>query len=232
MPRQSSQTGPGAPIAPWPAPSELPVLLFGGTFDPPHLAHTELALQARDELFGREGWLVFVPAARNPHKPHGPEASDEQRVEMLRLATQHTPRVGIWTDELERAHADEPSFWVDTVERAASVAGKNAKLRFLIGADQALAFDRWREHERILEFAEPAVMLRDPCETREAFRSMLLSTGLDPAVWIPRLVGTEVRPAASTYARNAIKRGNIPRELLDPQVMGYIDLHGLYADKA
>ena len=73
-------------------------------------------------------------------------------------------------------------------------------------------------------------MLRDPCETREAFRATLLSTGLDPAQWIPRLVGTDVRPAASTYARNAIKRGNIPTELLDPLVMGYIDLHGLYTE--
>jgi nicotinate-nucleotide adenylyltransferase len=217
-------------ITPWPAPTGAPTLLFGGSFDPPHLAHTRLALQARDELFGEKGWLVYVPAARNPHKPTGPVATDAQRLEMLRLATQDAERVAIWTDELDRAEDDEASFWVDTITRAARVAGEGAVLRFLIGADQAIAFDRWHDHERILEYAEPAVMLRAPCPTREAFRAMLLSTGLDPAVWIPRLVGTEACDAASTDARNEIRMGNIPSGLVDPQVLGYIDLHGLYSE--
>ena len=222
---------PMTPIAAWPAPPGAPVLLFGGSFDPPHRAHTDLALAARDAVYPDDrhapAWLVFVPAARSPHKPTNPAATNAQRVEMLRLATADADRVAIWTDEIDRAHETAPSFWADTIERARTIA-PDASIRFLIGADQAIAFDRWHAHERILELAEPAVLLRDPCATREAFRSTLLSTGLDPAAWMPRLVETEVSPAASTNARDELARGGTPTDLLDPRVLDYIREHGLY----
>jgi nicotinate-nucleotide adenylyltransferase len=235
-PRQvaSAETPIDSPITPWPAPAGASVLLFGGTFDPPHLAHTELALAARDELLGEQGWLVYVPAARNPHKSTQPVAADAHRVEMLRLATKDADRVAVWTDEVDRAahpgSNDERSFWVDTVTRARAAAGPGAALRFLIGADQAIAFHRWHEHERILEFAEPAVMLRKPCPTRESFRATLMLTGIDPAAWIPRLVSVDAVDAASTDAREAIERGHPRADLLDPLVLGYIERHGLYAE--
>ena len=171
---------------------------------------------------------MFVPTARNPHKPSQPTATDAQRLEMLRLATAKKDRVAIWTDELDRDHQDEPSFWADTIARARREIGPKTDLRFLIGADQAIAFHRWHDHDAILRHAEPAVLLRDPCPTRECFRSTLLSTGLDPAAWMPRIVGTTVHPAASTDARHAIREGNTPTDLLDPLVLGYIELYGLY----
>jgi hypothetical protein len=73
------------------------------------------------------------------------------------------------------------------------------------------------------------VLLRDPCPTRESFRSTLLCTGLDPAAWMPRLVETEVAPAASTDARDEIGEGGTPTDLLDPLVLGlHPTEHGLY----
>ena len=44
------------------------VLLFGGSFDPPHTAHVAAGEMARDRLYGDRGWLLFVPAARSPSK--------------------------------------------------------------------------------------------------------------------------------------------------------------------
>ena len=215
------------PVAAWPAPPQAPVLLFGGTFDPPHLAHVRLAIAARDAVFPDEGWLVFVPAARNPHKPNAPAATDTQRVEMLQLATETLDRVGIWTDEIDRAFDNKPSFWADTIERAQRVA-PDAPLRFLIGADQAIAFNRWHAHAELLCAAEPVVLLRAPCPTRESFRATLLTSGLDPAAWMPRVVDLGAVPATSTDARAELNRGGTPTDLLDPLVLGYIQLHGLY----
>ena len=76
--------------------------MFGGSFDPPHLWHTKIASAARRQVFGPKGVVVFVPAARSPHKKHGPVASDEDRVAMLRLATRRMKRCVIWTDEIDR----------------------------------------------------------------------------------------------------------------------------------
>lgn len=216
------------PITAWPAPTDAPALLFGGSFDPPHVAHVSLATAARDEVFPDTGWLIFVPASQNPHKPSQPVATDAQRLEMLRLAIQDKPRVAIWTDEIDRSRDNEPSYWADTISRARRVVDKDTPLRFLIGADQAIAFHRWHEHEAILKDAEPAVMLRNPCPTRESFRSTLLSIGHDPAEWMPRLVNTEVLSVASTEARSAIEQGKNSDKMLDELVMGYIELYGLY----
>ena len=58
--------------------------ILGGSFDPVHYGHLLLAESCQQQCSLDEVW--FVPAAMNPHKPAGTNASDEQRVEMLRLA--------------------------------------------------------------------------------------------------------------------------------------------------
>src|SRR5512140_903779 len=88
------------------------VLVFGGTFDPPHAAHARLPFSVRDSMLGPKAWLLYIPAARNPLKDHGPEASDNDRVRMLKmliaehLATSGEGRVGVWNDECERARVN------------------------------------------------------------------------------------------------------------------------------
>lgn len=135
------------------------VLLFGGVFDPPHAGHVSLAALARDEVMGKGTELVFVPAACSPHKPGGAIASDSHRLAMLELATSDVPNCSIWTDELDRGGA---SYWVETLERARAQLNTSVLMRFLIGADQAIAFHRWRAFADILSLAEPIVMLREP----------------------------------------------------------------------
>lgn len=206
------------------------VLLFGGVFDPPHWAHVELAIAARDAVMGEGAWLVYVPAARSPHKPDGPVASNEDRVAMLRLATSGRARVGIWTDELDRAD-EGPSLWVETVERARRVLDPEATLRFLIGADQAVAFHRWHEARRILELAEPVVMLRDPAPDGASLRERLRETGAwsedEVEWWAGRVVEHEAMSMSSTQVRRRLAAGE-PIESLDARVRAYIAEHGLY----
>ena len=61
-----------------------PVVLFGGSFDPPTLAHITLASLAAEALSASR--LVYVLAAVSPHKLNQPPASDDDRLAMLRLA--------------------------------------------------------------------------------------------------------------------------------------------------
>ncbi len=55
--------------------------LFGGSFDPVHLGHLELARCCEQQAALDEVW--FMPAAKQPLKPHGPVASDAERIAML-----------------------------------------------------------------------------------------------------------------------------------------------------
>src|SRR5438309_583709 len=101
-----------APITPAPIPLDAPtILLFGGTFDPPHAAHAILPVQVRDTMLGPGAWLLYVPTAQNPLKTAGPQAPEHDRLAMLRILVQGVDgRASIWTDELDRARpTDTPT---------------------------------------------------------------------------------------------------------------------------
>ena len=214
-------------VTPWPAPADAPVMLFGGSFDPPHLAHLQLALEARDRVLGDRSWLILVPAARSPHKQIGPGAGPADRLAMLGLMASYDARTAVWTDELDRADPDAPSFWWQTLCRAASLLDDAVPIRFLIGADQALAFDRWMEHELILRIAEPSLLLRAPCDSRDRL-STALGDGAD--AWLARLASDTVIEASSTDVRALIARGDWGEagRLVGPEVLSYIRRRRLY----
>ncbi len=206
------------------------VLLYGGAFDPPHRAHLELPPLARATL-GCE-LLVYIPAAAAPLKA-GPVASDAHRLGMLRAGLAGVSRAAIATLELDRAGA---SYTVDTL-RAIRDLRPAAALRFLIGADQARQFHRWREHEAILTLAVPAVMLRPPLDDPDTLLAEMADHWSDDqlAAWRPRFIELPPIDASSTRARELLgagERGGELRSLLTPPVLGYIEENSLYTGRA
>lgn len=237
-------TEPTAPITPLPVPAGVTrVMLFGGSFDPPHRAHVELAARARDEVLGKDAWLVFVPAARSPHKEAGPSASDEDRIAMLGLATREVPNSAVWTDEIDRAAGQgdaSASFTVDTVRRLCEIrpdlCRSRTSVRLLMGSDQAASFWKWRAPREILGLCEPTVLLRAPQGTMESFLSSVREAGfwndeeLDD--WHRRVLLLPLRPESSTQVRGGFG-GSMIRDLpvddaVNPDVLAYIREHGLY----
>ena len=133
------------------------ILIFGGTFDPPHLAHTLLPPVAA-RLLGCDR-IIYIPAALNPLKTDTPPTPAAHRLAMLRLAIGDVEHAEIDTLELDRAG---PSFTVDTLTIMRERFGADRRMHLLIGADAALSFERWKDWRRILQLAEPAVMPRPP----------------------------------------------------------------------
>lgn len=176
------------------------ILVFGGTFDPPHRAHVELSLHAMRTLSCDT--LLVVPAARSPHKATGPTTPDEDRVAMLELAYRTHPGVAICTAELDRATSGEPSYTIDTI-RALRTRAPHAEFRLLIGADQAAAFHKWREPAALLELAPPAVVLRPPIDTTDALRAALAPHWSAEEVdrWITRIVPGPTLQISATSIR-------------------------------
>lgn len=207
-------------------------MLFGGTFDPPHLAHTSLADHARRAIEAREGGkalLAFVPAARSPHKADAPEATNAQRVQMLRLATNELDLSTVWTDELDRAAANEPSYWFSTLQRTRACIGSRT-LAFIIGADQAAQFHRWREPRAMLELARPLVLPRGSIASAVALRRELAESGFwnekELDRWAESFVEVDAVQAASTDVRDA--KGGVQDTPLRPNVLAYVKAQGLY----
>jgi len=206
-----------------------PVLLFGGTFDPVHRAHTELGFWARDRVCPG-AWLVFVPAAISPHKSERPTPG-RHRVEMLRLACRGRSRWWVWTEELRRAAtSDEPSYWVDTLEAAKS----GDELRFIIGSDQALAFHRWHRWQDILTLARPVVIARGPIDSASRLREAMAESGwprqhAESFLERATLLDTPIMDVNATLIRAQLAAGGSgPIDGLDHAVQRYAVKHGLY----
>ncbi len=201
------------------------ILLFGGSFDPPHRAHIDLPQQAARAI-GAD-LIAYIPAGRAPHKLDREQTEPRHRLAMLRLALEHQhgpiPAV-ILTDEIERG-PDQPSYTVDTLASLRQRIGDNTELRLLIGADQLRIFDQWREPERIVGLAEPVVMVRPP-DTRESLLEAFSLT--ERETWADRLVEVEAIDLSSTRIRDAIASKGPVDGLLVPDLEQYIREHRLY----
>ncbi|RNC80801.1 MAG: nicotinate (nicotinamide) nucleotide adenylyltransferase [Phycisphaera sp.] len=225
------------PLTPQTDPTPLPdltefgdVMLVGGTFDPPHLAHTGLAEAARDRV-APGAQLFFVPAARSPHKETGPDAGEGDRITMLRIAIAPIADAHVWTDEIDRASSGEPSYWFTTLVRARQLVGEDRRLLFLIGADQALSFHRWSKPGRILELADVVVINRGEVRSKAELEARLEGTPLahelvDAWCDVPQMdiSATDVRKALASENESDLT-GVLARE-----VASYIGRHGLYRD--
>ncbi len=199
-------------------------LVFGGSFDPPHVAHVELPGRVRQRV-GADV-VLYVPAARSPHKADRDPTPAKHRLAMLRLALADQPAARILTDELDRAGDGRPSYTVETLERLRERLPDHVELRLLIGADQARTFETWREPERIVALAEPLVMVRPP-DTAESLLASL-ADGASRRAWADRLVDVPRIEASSTEVRRRVRGGEPIDGLVPAAVARYIEDHGLY----
>lgn len=116
--------------------------IFGGTFDPPHIAHLRLAIEAREAL--HLTGVVFVPAGSPPLRG-SPQASPAQRLAMVERAIANMPDCSVDASEVM---ASGPSYTVATLERLRAQHGANRPLVLLMGADafaRLPAWNRWRD---------------------------------------------------------------------------------------
>lgn len=128
--------------------------VFGGSFDPVHIGHLWIGEAAIESLDLDE--IRWIPAAQSPLKPDGPVASDEHRLQMLRLALAGSPRHIVDDREIRRG---EISYSVDTI---AELKGEFPEAEFvmIIGSDSLTSLRKWRQPERLLQLVVPAVVHR------------------------------------------------------------------------
>jgi nicotinate-nucleotide adenylyltransferase len=131
------------------------IAIYGGTFDPVHAGHLEIA-RSVSELFVIDEFL-FVPARAAPHKLTRAVSSSLHRYAMLALATKTDPRLCISTFELESA---ERQYTVDTLFHFRARFGESTDLFFVMGADSWAEITTWREWQRLITLANLIVVTR------------------------------------------------------------------------
>lgn len=190
--------------------------LYGGTFDPVHTGHLELAQAAWAQLKLDE--LRWLPAG-SPWQKRAPHAPGEHRVAMLRLAIGGLPASAGLIDERE-LHRAGPSYTIDTIEELErELPAHHAFL--IIGQDQYAKLDTWHRWRDVVERVTLAVVARNGQEPVTG--AVVAAAG--PSVQVLRMQPVHV---SSTDIRHHLSQGRSVAGMVPAPVARYIEQHGLY----
>lgn len=139
------------------------IAFYGGSFDPVHNGHLEIARTLLELFALDEFW--FVPAFHAPHKKDKKVSSAFCRYAMLALATQNEPKIKISTIELE---APEKPYTIETLTKLKNHYGDSAQIFFVMGADSWQEIDTWRDWQKLLLLTNFIVVTRPNFEIETA----------------------------------------------------------------
>ncbi|WP_233259617.1 nicotinate-nucleotide adenylyltransferase [Ramlibacter sp. WS9] len=187
--------------------------VFGGAFDPPHVAHVALARAAVEQL--RLDELRVFPTGQAWHKPNALSPA-EHRLAMARIAFDGLPQTVIDERELRRPGA---TYTIDTLrELAAEMPG--AQLFLVMGEDQAVSLTRWHEWRAILAMTTVCMASR-AADPNSGPRLLPVEAEL-------RLLRLPEMPESATQVRDRVAAEEGIAHLVPPGVARYIDQHSLY----
>jgi len=199
------------------------IILFGGTFDPVHLGHTQISRFVAEKINADK--IILIPAKRSPLKRNNPIASDADRVEMLKLATADQRLFEISDCELKRPL---PSYTSQTVIQFRNRLGKDCSIFWLIGQDMLSDLSKWHKIDEILDNCEMLVMLRGGCEELDLPN---LSETLGPRILakiVKNVIYTPKMTISSSQIRELICSGQPITGLVCDGVADYIRENNLY----
>lgn len=204
----------------------MKVGIFGGSFDPIHNGHISLAQYVLAHSDLDEVWLMVSPL--NPLKPQGYVATDEQRLEMARLAVSDIS--GIKVSDFEFS-LPIPSYSYNTLKKLKETY-PDIDFRLIIGGDNWASFARWRNPQQILDEFGLIVYPRPGEEITTTSNSQLIINNSSLII----LDSAPQMNVSSTQLRTLLSSGVVKEydkqiaDLLPEKVSDYIIQHNLYQD--
>src|SRR5436190_1279973 len=205
--------------------------LLGGTFDPIHRGHVDVADAAQRAL--QLTGLFVVTSNVPPHRPQ-PYASAFHRFAMVALAVADRPD---WRATDLELRSDAPSYSSFTLAKFHERGFAATELFFVIGADAFAEIASWRDYPQLLEAAHFAVVSRPGCGVN-ALRDRLPALAprmtalpidaLDHARPSIILIDAPTADVSSTAIRQRIAAGVSIAGLVPAAVQQHIEQHGLY----
>lgn len=194
--------------------------ILGGSFDPVHFGHLDIAKHAINEL--SLDMLIVVPAKLQPFKLNIPYTKGIHRYEMLRLAFEGMERVEISDYELSK---DEISYTINTLYEFKE-RYKGSDIRFLLGTDAFLKIELWKNAKELLTEFDIIV------GSRPGYKEDELNNQIN---YLEKTYGTKIYKItnekldiSSTDIKKRIQLGQPIAKLVPSAVERYINKHALY----
>jgi nicotinate-nucleotide adenylyltransferase len=191
--------------------------VYGGAFDPPHLAHEALAKAATEQYHLDE--LLILPTGQAWHKSRTLTAASH-RISMAKLGFEDIPQAVIDERETKRSGA---TYTIDTL-RELQTENPHAKFFLLMGEDQWLFFPQWHRCQEILEIATLLVALRADSAWAGGQKDTMNTSKMR---FHP--ITMQASPISATQIRQLAQQAQKFDHLVKPSVAQYIDEHRLYS---
>lgn len=210
--------------------SQKRIGLLGGTFDPVHKGHLQIADKAAQYL--NLDTVLFIPAAVPPHKPDLAVTSYSHRVRMIELALEDMAGMEISTIEQS---LPTPSYTIDTL-KAIKQSGKQEELFYIVGLDAFLEIDTWKSYATLLKIVNFIVLSRSGYHHTPLERFLQNHGYLkEKKGWCNGTSGKrifflvkEIMDVSSSMIRSLIQSNEDIHPFLPGSVAQYIEENGLY----
>ncbi|HRA99405.1 MAG TPA: nicotinate-nucleotide adenylyltransferase [Ignavibacteria bacterium] len=187
--------------------------IFGGTFNPPHIAHSIVAENVRQQL--NLDKIIFIPSGNPPLKNSIPA---EHRLAMAKLAFGNNKNFEVSEIEIDRP--DEKSFTVNTLQMLQKkYINDQVELFLIVGIDNLIDFPKWKEPEKLFELSEVVVINRpnfSDTDSKIEFSSKV------------KFLTVPFLEISSSSIRQLVSDNRSIHYLVNPDVEKYIADHKLY----
>lgn len=207
--------------------------LFGGSFNPIHFGHLRAAEEVREAL--ALDLVYFIPAALPPHKLGDTLAPSEQRLRMVQLATKGNRYFMVSDTELKRGGR---SYTIDTIRHFIETMRGRPEFYLLLGTDQFVELETWRESDEIVRLSHLAVHYRPRPGEQTANLSLAALNRFgyvkENDYYVEQggrtlsVISTTYLPISATMIRGRLALRQSIRYLLPSDVADFIERHALY----
>jgi nicotinate-nucleotide adenylyltransferase len=193
--------------------------IFGGTFNPPHVGHSILADNMREQLSLDK--VIFIPSGVPPLKESKDLLSAEHRLKMSKIAFERDPNFEVSDIEISDLLSGTKSYTIDTMMKLYNLYRNDfVKLYLLIGIDNLIDFPKWKDPDKLFALSEVFVM------NRPGFLVQDVDVEFSKKV---RYASVPMLEISSTKIREFVSEGKSIKYLVFPEIEQYIAVNKIYS---
>jgi len=195
------------------------IAMYGGSFNPIHTGHTQLAKYFINELKLKK--LLLIPDGTPPHKSSRSMVSAQHRFNMCKLAVKNERNIEVSDIEINR---QGKSYTVDTLQQLSEIY-RGSQLFLIMGADMYLSLTTWKNFEEIFKLAIVCAVPRANDSLQELVNYGKALAGYGCKYIISDKMMMDV---SSTLIRDNVKEGKAITGMVCKEVEKYIYNYSLY----
>ena len=192
--------------------------IYGGSFNPPHIGHSILAENVREQLSLDK--VIFIPSGKHALKDEITLLEAEHRLNMARLAFESDPHFEVSDIEIQKAKQGITNYTVDTlIDLYDQYKDDFIKIYLIVGIDNLIEFPKWKNPNKLFLISEVIVMNRP---------GYLVQDVDDEFSRKARYLSVPMLEISSTEIRHRIRENKSVKYLLKPEVEEYVINNKLY----